>query len=343
MVTTSLSSLRPLTAPSCVAGLAAVLMMGFSGPASAQTELTFATTLPEANPLVVEVFAPWVEALNEAAAGEFVVRIENGPTLANAANVYDRTVSGITDMGWGILGSVNAPFPRSFVSALPFIVEESGSGSRALWSIFNSGLLAEDFGNVHMVSLVVTPPSGLHSTAPLQTQADLAGKKIRTADRISSTLVSAFDATPISVPAPEMYQGLETGLVDAIMTGWPGVVLFRLEEVSTEHLDVALGAIPAGIFMNQQSFEGLSDAGRQILSTAGDRLVEDLGAWYDDVNSAYRARVEAMDGHTVRELDAAELASWRERGQAAVDQWVAETPGGQQILDAFVAALDSAQ
>src|SRR5690606_15261082 len=142
-------------------------------------------------------------------------------------------------------------------------------GSRALWAIFNDGLLAEDFANVHMVSLVVTPPSGLHSTSPIQTQSDLAGKKVRTADRISSTLVSALDATPISVPAPEMYQGLEPALVDAIMTGWPGVVLFRLEEVSTEHLDVALGAIPAGIFMNQQAYERLSDTGREILSTAG--------------------------------------------------------------------------
>lgn len=306
---------------------------------SAQARLTFASTLPDANPLVTEVFVPWVQEVNAMAEGQFIIQLENGPALANAVNVFERTEAGIVDMGWGLLGSVRAPFPRTLIGALPFLIEDSVSGSDALWALYKDGTLAPDFHNIHMVALVATPPSGLHSNRPVATLEDMSGTRVRAVDRISSLLAAELGATAISIPAPDMYQAVETSVVDSILTGWPGVVLFRLQEVTSEHLDANLGAIPAGIFMNPASYAGLSERGREILGQAGDNLVRMLGEWYDEMNGIYRDRVAALPGHSIRTLSDEEEARWREAADRVIEVVVAETPDGAAILDAFRAQL----
>lgn len=310
-----------------------------AGKVGAQTQLTFASTLPDANPLVVEVFEPWVKRVNAMADGVLTIRLENGPALANAVNVFERTESGIVDMGWGLLGTVRAPFPRTMISGLPFLIGDSVKGSNALWALYKDGTLAPDFTNIHVVALVATPPSGLHSTRPVAKLEDVAGTRMRAVDRISSLLVDELGATAISVSAPEMYPSIEKSVVDSILTGWPGVVLFKLEEVTTEHLDTELGIIPAAVFMNQASYKGLTDEERAILDRAGDDLVKTLGAWYDKVNGEYRDRVAAMPGHTVRTLTADEEARWRAAADRVADVVIAETPDGAAVHAAFRAAL----
>ena len=308
-------------------------------PAFAQVGISFATTLPDANPLVKEVFQPWADSVNAAANGEFVITLQNGPTVASHTNVYERVNSGIIDMGWGILASLGAEFPRSAVSALPFLVGDSPSGTQALWSVYKQGLLDEDFAQVKLLSLVALPVAGLHSRVPITSIDDLKGTKVRAADKVSAVILEWLGATPVSVATAESYQAIEQGAIQGMFVGWTGLILFRLEEVTTEHLDVNLASGPAGVFMNLDTFSSLSPQAQAVLVEAGEQLVTDLGVWYGTMTESYRAQVAAMPGHTVRMLSEEEKALWVQTVQPVTDAWVGATPNGQAIYAAFVAAL----
>lgn len=333
---------RPARRPrASVAVLGAALgaSLGLASAASAETELLFATTLPEQSPLVTQVFAPWVEKLNADHEGVLRVDIQNGPTIASHTNVYERVNSGILDMGWGILASAGAPFPRSAVSALPFLVEDSPTGSAALWEVYDRGLLDGDFENVDMVTLVALPVAGLHTNTPIASLEDMDGLKIRSADKISSDMLSALGAAPVGMATAESYQSVEQGVVDGLFVGWTGLVLFKLDEVTTEHLDTNLASGPAGVFVNKDVRAGLSEEERAALDAAGAELVGLLADWYGKVTGMFAERVTAMPGHTTRTLDDAEKARWVETTAPIIDEWVESTPDGAAILEAFRAAL----
>jgi len=315
-----------------IKALAAALTICSATSAAAQQTLTFASTLPEKNPLVVQVFEPWVKETNEKAKGLFEINLLNGPTIASHSNVYERVNIGIVDMGWGLLGSVGVPFPRSHVAALPFLVDNPEVGSKALWDLYNEGLLDDDFGDIELVSLLTIPSSGLHFNAPVETTEELAGKKIRTADKISADLVSAFGATPIFITTADTYQAMEVGLVDGFYTGWTGVVLFNLQEVSNYHIDENLGGGPAGIFANSGSLSALSPEARDILREAGDALVARQGAWFGKITGIFRNKVMSLEGQTSRRLSPEEKKVWQEAVQPVIEEWVSTTPNGAQIL-----------
>jgi TRAP-type C4-dicarboxylate transport system substrate-binding protein len=70
------------------------------------------------------------------------IQVISGPTLANAANVWERTVSGVTEIGFGIHGAVGLPFPKTTVTSVPFVVQDLTAGSTGLWRLYEKGLIA---------------------------------------------------------------------------------------------------------------------------------------------------------------------------------------------------------
>jgi hypothetical protein len=111
----------------CVIILAGLLEFVPGVALSEPVTLKFATTIPPTNPIVVEVFEPWAKKVNEASKGELNIQVISGPTLANALNVWERTVSGVADIGWGIHGAVGIPFPRDDLACLLWWTLTTGS------------------------------------------------------------------------------------------------------------------------------------------------------------------------------------------------------------------------
>lgn len=313
---------------------------------SAQKILKFATTLPPTNPLISQFFEPWAKRVNAAAGSEFQIQVVNGPTFANAVNVWDRTADGIADIGWGIHGAVNLPFPKSTIISLPLLVKEGklADAAGAMWGLYQSGLIADEYKNVRPLALVGTPVQGLSSRVPIATLQDMRGLKVRAADKTVSDMVSALGASPISIPATEVYQALGQGVVSASVAGWVLIGAFRLDEVVKEHLEgVALGA-PAGfVIMNQNSYNSLSPKGKEILDQfTGERLSREIGEFFENLAQTLRNKSKADPSHNFRSLDAAEGAKWDKALQPVIDKWIASTPNGNNIYSAFRAGLDRA-
>ena len=340
----AVSGLRPGAARSRMAAwMAAALLAVIPASASAETILKMATTIPPANPLVSQFFEPWAKRVNEQAKGEFQIQVISGPTLANAVNVWDRTVNGVVDIGWGIQGAVNLPFPKSTIIGLPLLVPDGQlpAGSVALWRLYASGLIADEYKDVKPLALIGAPIQGLSTKTPVTKLEDVKGTKLRASDRTVADIVTALGGSPISIPAPEVYQALSQGVVGGAVAGWVLLGTFKLTEVAKYHVEgLPLGA-PAGfVVMNKQSYGKLSAKGKQILDqNTGESFVRDFATFFEKLGHGIRDKAKADPSHHFYTLSADQAAQWKKVLEPVIDKWTKETPNGDKILAAFRADL----
>jgi len=307
--------------------------------ASAQKVLRFATTLPPNNPLVSQFFEPWAKRVNAAAGSEFQIQVVNGPTFANAVNVWERTSDGIVDIGWGIHGAVSLPFPKSNIVSLPLLVKEGqlGAAAAALWTLYETGLIADEYKNVKPLALVATPVQGLSARVPVAKLEDMRGLKVRAADRTVSDVVTVLGGSPISIPATGVYQALGQGVVSASVAGWVLIGSFRLDEVVKEHVEgVPLGAPSGFVIMNKNSYASLSPKGQEILDQyAGERFSREFGEFFEGLAGTFRNKAKADSSHRFWKIDEAEGKRWESALQPVIDKWVETTPDGNKIFPSF--------
>ncbi len=321
--------------------LAATLCATLPFAAGAQTVLRFATTLPEGAGIVRDFLQPWAESVTAASNGALTIEVLNGPTIANARNVFEQVVTGVVDIAWGTHGAMPTPFPRTSVVVLPFEVDNAVTGSEALCSLYEQGLLDGEYDLIAPLGLVATPPAGLHSVDPVDALADVAGLKVRASDAIAAQVITALGGAPIALTPPELYQGVSQGVVGSVHTPYTGLVTFNLQEVTHDHLDAPLGSLPGMIFINRAVYDALPTEARAALDAhSGLGLSLAFATWFDGFNTTARDSVLTMEGHRVHGLSAEQEAAWREASAPVTQAWLDSTPNGDAILAALRAALD---
>ena len=75
--------------------------------------------------------------------------------------------------------------------------------------------------------------------------------------------VQNMGATPISLMVTQAYESLQRGVVDATLIGWSDP--FRLDEVTSFHLEGPFGVSPHVIAMTRTNFESLSEPAQRAL------------------------------------------------------------------------------
>lgn len=320
--------------------LAATFCATLPFAAGAQTVLRFATTLPEGAGIVRDFLQPWAESVTADSNGALTIEVLNGPTIANSRNVFEQVLTGVVDIAWGTHGAMPTPFPRTSVVVLPFEVDNAITGSEALWSLYEQGLLDGEYDLIAPLGLVATPPAGLHSVDPVDTLDDMAGLKVRASDAIAAQVITALGAAPIALTPPELYQGVSQGVVGSVHTPYTGLVTFNLQEVTHDHLDAALGSLPGMIFINRAVYDGLpADARAALDAHSGLTLSRDFATWFDTFNTTARDSVIGTEGHRVHALSAEQETAWRDATAPVTEEWLASTPNGAAILAALRAAL----
>lgn len=327
-------------------GAALLLTASFAGSAAgAERILKFAPTVPEGNPTVKFAWQPWIDQVNKEAKGEFQIKVF-GMALANSRNVWERTVNGVTDIGFALNGTAGLSFDKTQVTTLPLLVKdgEAGASSVALWRLYEQGLLKDEYRNVRLIGLISLPVQGLAVKKPIADLSGVKGLKIRAADRLSGNIASALGGSPISLSATEVYQALSRGVVEAAIANWIMMGAFRLTEVSTHYVTgVPLGSPPAFVIMNLRSYASLSAKGKQIIDKySGAVLSGQAGSALERLAHGARARILKAGKYKVTQLNDAQAKAWTQALDGVVEKWAKETANGQKVLDQYRIELKKA-
>lgn len=316
--------------------ITAIVLMIFTcltTTASAEEEkLIFATTNVSRAHLNVQVLHPWAQRINKQGKGMIKIDVRDGFTLANHQNFYQRAQDNVVQITWGIMSTVGGKFVRSSVLNLPFLTNKADDASVAFWRLYKSGALDAEYNEIVPLFVCAFPQTGVHMAKPLKSLTHLNGLKMAAGSKLVADTISELGGTPISLPLPAYYEGLQRGTIDGILMTWTAFQPFKLAEVTKYHVDTELGGAPGVVFMTKKRWDTLSPAVQKIImSNSGEAQSRIYGAFWDRVQDEWRQKVKGMSDHTVVTLTPEQTAEWRGRLASIKDEWIKRTPDGEKV------------
>jgi TRAP-type transport system periplasmic protein len=325
------------------AGLAAALALT-AAPVAPQ-QLTLSHFLPAVHGIHTDFITPWTEQVTECTGGEVTFEIYPGGTArGSVARQQEQVVAGVVDIAHGLHGIPRGRFPRTSLIDLPFLTDDAGAATHALWSLFDE-YLAEEYEGLKVLALHAHNGGLIHTTErPVATMEDLRGLRIRTPSPAISEMLSFLGASPQGLPPGEVYENLQRGVIDGTVFPWDPVASFGLAEVLNHHLQAGVYTVSFFFVMNEARYNALDDTARACIDEAsGDALVERFGDWWDSWDAPGREAAEAR-GSQITELSEEERERWREALTPMIDAYIAsvEAEGvenAREIYEAMQAAI----
>jgi|SRR5690348_6187259 TRAP-type transport system periplasmic protein len=303
--------------------------------------LLFGTSTPPGTHISIRVFHPWAERINEQGKGVVKIDVRDGMEIANPGNFYTRVREDVIQIGWGSHNSVPGTFPLSGFSNLPFQTESSETSSVAFWRLIKAGYFDAEYKDIVPLFVQIYPQSQIHLAKVPKSPDDIAGLRLMVVAKTNADVAIRLGAAPISLLLPELYQGLQRNTVDGALMSWTAFQPFNLAEVTTYHIDTALGTPPAMVFMAKKRYDSLSTEVRKIIDqNSGEAESRALGKAWDEVAEEARQAVKRDPKHSVVTPSAELTAKWQAAVAPVTDAWVKATPGGDKILAAFRETFD---
>lgn len=169
---------------------------------------------------------------------------------------------------------------------------------------------------------------------------DVAGLQTRAAGKAFEQMLAGADASITSMASSEIYNAMQTGILNAANTSSSSFVSYRIyEQVScyTPAGDVALWFMYQPLLMNKSTFEGLSAEQQEALLEASAKAE----AFYLEEAKKQDAASEAVfreAGVEIATMSPEDFEAWRALAQeTSYKAFVAEVPDGQALLDMALA------
>ncbi len=214
-----------LLATVAVAGVAAAA--AFPGAAGAQERvrwqvpMSFASTLTALGDTM-----PWVaDQLRTVSGGNIDLQVAEPGAVVPALSIFENVSTGAIDAGYSWMGYEIGQVPAAALfGATPFGLE---SDEFLAWMNFHGGreLLNETFApyNVYPIPCgTISPEAAGWFKEPVNSPEDLQGLKFRAAG-VGGEIMTEYGMSVTMLPGGELYQALETGVLDATEFSLPTV------------------------------------------------------------------------------------------------------------------------
>ena len=299
-------------------------------------ELKFANYMAPTHPYVKGAFEPFAEKISAATGGSVTVKIYNGGELgAGPTDQYARVVDGVAEFAFGLPGYTASTFPLTLLSELPGVLTEA-EGTASIWK--NIALFLPEFERVKLVSLFSNAQNVLYTAKKaVRTPEDIKGMKIRVPSRNAGLVVEAWGGSPVSMPVSEIYNSLQTGVIDGAMIDGTATMAFKLGEVAnflTVGMDTTIS--PFFIVMNRDAFNALTDEQKAAVEKVG----QEVSVLGNKVQLGEAAKgIEkfgATEGKELIKLTPEQAAAFNALSAPVVEKVVAETGGNAKaVVDAL--------
>lgn len=316
--------------------VAALSLSLLATTAGAET-LKFANFMAPTHPYVAGAFDPFAKAVEEGTGGELTVRVYSGGELgAGPVEQYSRVVDGVAELAVSLPGYTASQFPLTLTAELPGVLEEE-TGTEVLWK--NIDAFDKDYRRVKLVGLWSSAENILFTRdKAVRTLDDVKGMKIRVPSRNTGLLVEAWGGTPVSMPVSEIYNAMQTGVIDGAMIDGTAVNAFKLTEVAnyiTRGMETTNS--PFFIVMNRDVYSDLSEEEKAVIDATGRQVSLDGQKVQLTVAEKGIADFAATPGKEVITLTEAEAASLNAAAEKVTSDVIAQTDGAQAIADALKA------
>jgi TRAP-type C4-dicarboxylate transport system substrate-binding protein len=330
---------RRVLAASC-ALVAAPALVALPARAADAVKLKFSSFEPPMANITSNVLAPLARDIAAASGGTVQIDMYAGGTLGrNPTQQLKLVTDGVADLAWVVLPYTPGRFDDTEVAGLPFVTRDATEASLALQRIHAAGALV-GFQGLKMLALAATPPVVIHANQPVRLPRDLKGKRVRLSGDHLTRVVEALGGAPVQVGGAQIAEAMSRGVVDMTFNNWGFVGDFKVNEVSSQHLDLPLGAVAVGVVMRQDRYDALPPQGRAAIDKAsGEALARRLGEAFDRQEKEVRERVSRSGRNTVTAPSAEEVAEWKRLIEPVNQSWRQAKPRNERTYAAFTEQL----
>jgi len=197
---------------------------------------------------------------------------------------------------------------------LPFLFDDiaavdrfqaSKEGQALLTSMKGRGLLGLAYWHNGMKELSTNKDK-------LVVPGDVKGLKFRIqASDVLEAQFKALDANPQKMAFSEVYQALQTGVVDGQENTWSNIYSQKFFEVQKTIAETNHGVIDYMVVTNAKWWDGLPPDVRKGLSEAMAEATAYANKLASDINEADKKRIEDAGKAKIQKLSKADVAAWR--------------------------------
>lgn len=297
----------------------------------AEFTLTFASYIVESQPWMQQ-YLEYTDRITEETDGR--VQFENyfGESLLGFAEIMPAIGDGRVDMGFTSPQANPDIYPMTSIVSVPYATPSVPAAARAMDEAYageNEEFRAEwDEANVKPLKFQPVGTNVLGAPEELSDVDALSGMAIRS----SGYGVQAFDilgADPIAMSSAEIYEAMQTGLLDA----WANFTLenaqpFNLHEVTPYFHDVGLGSSGVVVTaMNLDTWESLPEDIQQVFT--------DVSAEYTQGLADFLSGMDEDSCEFLNEVDAQAVAWSDEAVQEASDMLL------EPVAEVYISDVDS--
>ena len=310
---------------------------------------------PERSMWVREFSGFFIPRVDEelAKTGNYEIRWQEGygGTIVKPRGVLEGIKLGLGDIGIVTTIFHNSALPSQGISAVtPFIAPDARVVAKAVDEIAKEfpqmAKELADENQVYLATGVVLDTYQLFSATPINSLADLEGKKVAGAGYNLRYLEGIEGAAGVRGGLPDFYNMLQTGVVDAAML-WPEAAgTFKIAEVAPYMLKADLGAVNSKtVTVNKDKWDALPDEVKDALRKVAVEYRDHVAGIAMDEATASIEAYEAGGGTVVEMSDDARKAWADAMPNIAVD-WARSLDQtgapGSEMLKAYIGKLKDA-
>jgi TRAP-type C4-dicarboxylate transport system substrate-binding protein len=317
-------------------GAAALALTAFTAQA-AELRLSHQWSTSDIRHKVAEIVANHV-----AEAGvDLEIQIFPSQSLFKAREQYTPLSRGQLDMTVLPLSYAGGQRPAYNLTLMPGLVKNHDHAARLNYSPFMEevqSIMAEDDVMVLVHGYLAGGFAGKDKC--ITKPADIEGLQTRAAGKAFEQMLAGAGASIASMASSEIYNAMQTGVLQAANTSSSSFVSYRIyEQVScyTPAGEVALWFMYQPLLMNKTTFDGLT-AEQQEALMEGAKQAE---AFYlEEAKKEDSASVEVFEknGVEIARMSDEDFAAWRAiAAETSYKTFVEGTPNGQALLDMALA------
>ncbi|NSX54921.1 TRAP transporter substrate-binding protein DctP [Parasulfitobacter algicola] len=272
---------------------------------------------------------------------DLTIRIFGSQSLFKAREQYRPLSRGQLDMTVLPLSYAGGQQPAFNLTLMPGLVKNHDHAARLSASPFMKTLeekMAEDDVMVLVHGYLAGGFVGADKC--ITSPEDIAGLQTRAAGKSFEQMLAGAGASIASMSSSEIYNAMQTGVLDAANTSSSSFVSYRIYEQASCYTpagDVALWFMYQPLLMNKSTFDGLSSDQQNALMTAA---AEAEAFYLEEAKKQDASSTEVFRnaGVEIAEMTPEDFEKWRQLAQeTSYAAFVAEVPDGQALLDMALA------
>lgn len=222
----------------------------------------------------------WTQKIPELSGGAITVRFRPMNELGlNGPEMFGMLANGVMNITTGQLGHHSGQDPindGNDLAGMSSNYDEFEAASKAFFPIL-AGYYREKLG-LHLLSLHSYQSQVFYCRVPLETLADVKGKRVRTSGASQSDFIAYLGGAPVNMPFGEVQQSLEQGVIECAITSTVGGYTAHWYEGSKYIFDMPVNFGAGAIVANGAWWDGLDPAVQTFLTEQISELSAEMWA-----------------------------------------------------------------